>query len=268
LVLVPLLFAACAAAPEDTHQVEKHLQHEYLKKNWIIRNFYGSRELRFDSSGNLVKGGRPESWTLAGVKITSLKIRDGELEISGRRFCYVYDSQQQRFTLQERPDSESVRIRAPVPSGLDEAGAQHILNSILTTESQDLPAQVPEYWREFLMHPGPEKESLPGSVVATLNTGEPVYRTGGGVERPRPISTPDPEYVEAARMARVQGTVVLSLVVDKTGHTRNVRIVRPLGWGLDDRAAETLSHWQLAPAVRNGEPVAVRLDVEVSFRLY
>jgi protein TonB len=96
-----------------------------------------------------------------------------------------------------------------------------------------------------------------------------VFQPGrGGVTAPRPVYDPDPDYSEAARKARFQGDVVLWLVVGPDGRPRNLRVQRSLGMGLDEKALEAVSQWRFQPATLNGHPVAVEINVEVSFRLY
>ncbi len=95
-----------------------------------------------------------------------------------------------------------------------------------------------------------------------------VFRVGGGVSAPRPISTPDPEYSEEARKAKYQGTCVLWLIVGPDGKPRDIRIARTLGLGLDEKAIEAVKRWVFEPALKDGRPVAVQINVEVSFRLY
>jgi periplasmic protein TonB len=94
------------------------------------------------------------------------------------------------------------------------------------------------------------------------------YRVGGGVTAPRAIYSPDPEFSEEARKAKFQGTVVLFLVVGTDGRAHDVRIVRSLGMGLDEKAIEAIHQWRFEAGRKNGVPVAVQVNVEVSFRLY
>jgi len=94
------------------------------------------------------------------------------------------------------------------------------------------------------------------------------FRVGGGVSAPRPISTPDPEYSEEARKAKYQGTCVLWLIVGPDGRPRDMRVARSLGLGLDEKAIEAVKNWKFEPAMKDGKPVAVQINVEVSFRLY
>ena len=95
-----------------------------------------------------------------------------------------------------------------------------------------------------------------------------IYNVGGGVSAPRPIYDPDPEYSEEARKAKYQGSVMLQAVIAPDGHPRDLQVVRSLGMGLDQKALEAVNRWKFEPAVKDGRPVAVRVQIEVAFRLY
>ncbi len=95
-----------------------------------------------------------------------------------------------------------------------------------------------------------------------------VFRVGGGVSAPRAIYDPDPEYSEEARKAKYQGSVVLWAVIDANGRPVQLRVQRSLGMGLDEKAIEAVRTWKFAPALKNGQPVAVQVNIEVNFRLY
>jgi len=94
------------------------------------------------------------------------------------------------------------------------------------------------------------------------------FRVGGGVSAPKAIYAPDPEYSEEARKAKYQGTCVLWLVVGPDGKPRDIKVARTLGLGLDEKAIEAVKQWKFEPAMKDGKPVAVQINVEVSFRLY
>jgi TonB family protein len=99
-------------------------------------------------------------------------------------------------------------------------------------------------------------------------TGGGPYRVGGGVSAPRAIYDPDPEYSDEARKAQYQGTVILWVVIGADGLTKDVRISRSLGMGLDEKAIQAVHKWRFEPALKDGRPVAVQLNIEVTFRLY
>jgi protein TonB len=95
-----------------------------------------------------------------------------------------------------------------------------------------------------------------------------VFKVGGGISAPEPVSTPDPEYTEQARIAKTQGTCILWLIVDDQGRPRDIRVVRGLGMGLDAKAIEAVKQWKFQPAMKDGRPVNVQISVEVGFKLY
>jgi TonB family protein len=95
-----------------------------------------------------------------------------------------------------------------------------------------------------------------------------VFKVGGGISAPQPVSTPDPEYTEEARNAKTQGTCILWMIVDDQGRPRDIRVVRGLGFGLDAKAIEAVKQWRFQPAQKDGHPVNVQISVEVGFKLY
>jgi periplasmic protein TonB len=95
-----------------------------------------------------------------------------------------------------------------------------------------------------------------------------LYRVGGGVSPPRIIYQIDPEFSEEARKAKYQGTVIVNVEIYPDGRVHNARIARSLGLGLDEKALEAVRQWKFEPARKDGQPVAVLVNVEVNFRLY
>jgi len=94
-----------------------------------------------------------------------------------------------------------------------------------------------------------------------------VFLIGGATKPPRVSSKVEPEYAEEARLAALQGTVTLSLVIAADGTAQNIVVTRPLGLGLDDKAVQAVSKWKFNPGTKGGEPVPVIATIEVNFRL-
>jgi periplasmic protein TonB len=85
---------------------------------------------------------------------------------------------------------------------------------------------------------------------------------------PRCERCPFPNYTSEAEQSHVSGVVVLRIVVTANGVVKNVRLVKGMGYGLDEKAMETTSTWRLRPALGpDGKPVAITAVVEVTFRL-
>jgi TonB family protein len=89
-----------------------------------------------------------------------------------------------------------------------------------------------------------------------------------GVTVPQVIYNPEPSFSDEARQAKMQGIVVLLVVVGKDGRTYNIRVGQSLGMGLDEKAIEAVNRWRFKPATLNGQPVATQIAVEVDFHLY
>jgi TonB family protein len=94
-----------------------------------------------------------------------------------------------------------------------------------------------------------------------------VYRIGGGVSAPQVTYQIDPEYTDEARRAKFSGICIVGLIVDTSGVPRNVHVVRPIGKGLDEKAVEAVRQYTFKPAMYQGHPVPVELNIEVSFRI-
>jgi TonB family protein len=101
----------------------------------------------------------------------------------------------------------------------------------------------------------------------TAGLGGGAYEVGGNVTAPIPIYSPDPGYSEEARKAKYSGVAVVVAIVDAQGSVVDVQILKPVGLGLDEKAVEAVRQWKFKPAMRNGAPVKVRVNIEVTFRL-
>ena len=105
-------------------------------------------------------------------------------------------------------------------------------------------------------------------TVIVNGVAEPVYHRGRGITFPQQIYSPDPEFSDEARKRRVEGVVTLSAIVTSKGETTDVRVLEGRGYGLDEKAVEAVRRWKFRPGSKDGKPVAVELNVEVSFRFY
>lgn len=95
-----------------------------------------------------------------------------------------------------------------------------------------------------------------------------VYAIGKDVTAPIPIFAPEPQYTKKARLAKYQGIVDLQIIVTKQGLPADIKVVRHLGMGLDEKAVEAVKQYRFKPAMYHGHPVAVKMIVEVLFRLH
>jgi TonB family protein len=93
-----------------------------------------------------------------------------------------------------------------------------------------------------------------------------VYRVGGDVSAPVLVHKVEPQYSEEARRAKLEGTVRLAVVINPNGDATNIRVIRGLGSGLDEKAIDCVKQWKFKPAYKGDQPVNVEATIEVNFR--
>ena len=91
-------------------------------------------------------------------------------------------------------------------------------------------------------------------------------RVGGGVQPPAIISNVAPVYPEVAKVARVEGVVLIEAVIATDGSVREARMVRSIPL-LDQAALDAVRQWRYQPVLLNGVPVEVSMTIAVNFVL-
>jgi len=114
-----------------------------------------------------------------------------------------------------------------------------------------------------------EGGGMGGGRGGGIGSGVGPYVVGGGVKAPIPIVQPLPAYTEEARKARAEGVVAIQAVIRRDGSVDSFKVIRGLGYGLDESAIDTIARkWRFKPGTLNGVPVDVQATIEVTFRLY
>lgn len=108
---------------------------------------------------------------------------------------------------------------------------------------------------------------IPMKAEKTPQKQQTVYKIGGRVTLPTLIYKVEPKYSKETRDAKIQGAVILRLIVSSTGVPQDIHVLRALAPDLDRNAVQAVAQWRFQPATRNGQPVFVRATVEVNFRL-
>src|SRR5207244_2410643 len=85
--------------------------------------------------------------------------------------------------------------------------------------------------------------------------------------RPKILYKEKAQYTKEARDQKVEGTVVLSIVFTASGKIEGIRVVRGLPQGLTEAAIEAAKAIRFEPAMKDGQAVSVRGNIEFSFRL-
>ena len=260
---------------------------QWQNRVFTLRSWFGGAQIQTDDQGNLLRGGPSVSWTVSRFQVESVRFTHDKIELRGNRIGLFYDTNHQQL-VNVRVAPLLLTVRADTtklqPSDLD-----RIANAIFLTDGAQLTAALPYFWKawaiggikavdnpkgkgQFYFLPnGPNAvRGVPPKLeaIATTATGEQIFRVAPGITPPKVLKAIDPSYDDFARSLRVQGKTVLAVVINAEGDVGDVQVARPLGMGLDERAVEAVRSWRFRPAMKDGQPVAVQVDVEVSFRLY
>ena len=265
LFLAILLFQTATAHADS---LKDALTHKYKNQLLALRSpFASGRDQKFDSSGHSLSPAKSSGWLLyGGIYVEKVNLSSDTLKLEGHRATYYVEKNTGKRLLLTFSKTLRIEIHLDHPlNSPDDADA--IMGRIFFAGADAIDHIRPELRRA--------DDNIPDSEIYHVST--PAFtRTGantsddksGKVLPPRPTYTPEPEFSEQARHAKYQGTIVLGIIVDKAGKISRIRLERPLGMGLDENAMEEVQKWRFAPATRNGEPVAVAMNIEVSFNLY
>lgn len=246
--LVVLCLVSLAVQAES---VKDSLNRQYKKQLLALRTPFSRGDLRFDSGGRPLHAPPSGPWlTYGGIFVEKLSLSADTLRLQGPR-AVLEKNKKGNLEVITLDKSVTVEIHLDQPlQSLDDA--QALLDHVFYLQDEGHKHAMPEIRRA-------DEKGLD----------EPLYHVGDdGTKPPRPIYTPEPEFSEKARRAKYQGTVVLGIIVDRKGNVSRVSLVRALGMGLDQNALEGVARWRFDPATRNGQPVAVEMNIEVSFNLY
>jgi len=103
-------------------------------------------------------------------------------------------------------------------------------------------------------------------LVAVVANAQP-YHVGGDVKAPVVIHAVEPLYPNEAVQARISGIVILETLVDHNGVVKDVRVLKPLPFGLSQAAVDAVKQWSFKPGTKNGEAVDVISNLTINFKL-
>lgn len=266
---VAALCTAQSQAPND-QELQAALNEALAKKLVFLKHPCPGPRVYFDAKGQCVRSVKETSWTTDGViEIDKVTVTSSAIELTGSQVVVTFRvagaKMEQKFTR-----GQPVRIVID----RDDSDWPVIVQRMFVTASEVLSDHVPEYWKGFLNYweqsgaKDWDEKAVSSYLESVIPFEQQIANADGTVRPPKPISTPDPSYDAYAKRAKYQGSSVLRVILDKEGSPRDIQILRPLGFGLDEKAIAAVKRWRFKPATRNGEPVAVRVSVEVNFRLY
>ena len=109
-------------------------------------------------------------------------------------------------------------------------------------------------------------------VTASLDAqyvriGNPGATPRAGMNPPTILRSTAALYTDDARVRGIEGTVTIEAVMSEDGRIKSMRVLRGLGFGLDEVALASVQEWEFSPATQNGLPISVVAQIDVQFNL-
>lgn len=229
----------------------------WLHKSYFLRGFPRRDHLDYDAAGRPLHPIHGGPWTLAEIQIDAVTAHGANLEVDGARMGLAYDPALHAF--QPILLGEKMRLRIRLGRRPWDGSQLDALTDHLFLTAAQLPSVSPPLWRTFFRHkpigPAPTAGGKPAPKANF--PGAPVL-----------LHSPDPLYTSAARKENIHGESILQVLISANGIAQNMRVIQPLGFGLDEAAAKAIARWRFRPAMRKGKPVATLADIDVTFRLF
>ena len=195
------------------------------------------------------------------------------LATHGKNFDEAYESMQRAVQL----DPGRVEIRVDQAQVLMRINRSQEANEVLdlalklshTPEQTAEVESVQRSLRQFEAELAKERRQNLVGLQATSpgGNGAPAGAKAGNSDA-RAIYTPQPDYTDEARNARLQGTCTLDFMVGLDGKASNIVVTKKLGMGLDQKAIEAVSKWKFEPARSKGKPILTPMTLSVQFKLF
>ena len=121
-------------------------------------------------------------------------------------------------------------------------------------------SHLPDFWQEYFTSKSQHRPFMPADTSIKV--------LSEGMMPPKVLNSIDPSSNEYAQKYGIAGMELLRTVVDASGVPRQIAIARPIGFGLDEKAVDAVKNSHFKPAMLNGQPVPVVIDLVVTFRIY
>lgn len=250
----------------------------------FLRDMDLGDKLSFDAQGNQIGMRTPGAFAYSAIKIEKVRISKSQAQIKGHRLALLAVVPKNRrsyrkikFVVLDEPMRITIASDPTDPQALEVALTKVFARTVKDELSGLAPKEEAEALNALSSTAPPEPGSadfrlmhLPRPAHPKLRIAVPGFEdvNSKDITPPRLIHAVEPGYPDEARRKKIDGTCILSLIVDSNGRPIHIRIVRPVDPGLAIEAIIAVSKYRFAPATYQGRPVLVFIDVKVDFRIY
>jgi len=290
--------ASHAETPDAKPLSEGDLRNRLQGKTFYLRGGYIDNNLHFDVHGGLTGSSPQVSHTLSVVKIEKVHLSKHQLQLEGIRYGIhfldvdptredpIAASEQLRITPKKKvlrisiPRVEPTKKKKSKSSKGEPAQPASVSNQgLITTQAaanrfleqavdrvlspdlnERMVATLPDYWQFYYRAVAAKSAYKPSDPS--------VLRQSMVDRKARLLTNFEPPSNDFAEKAGIVGVAQYHVLVDRDGKPAEIAVGRPIGFGLDESAVASIRKASFQPAMKDGKPVSVLLDLLVQFRIY
>jgi TonB family protein len=121
-------------------------------------------------------------------------------------------------------------------------------------------AAMPDFWKLYYQSVAAKRDYRPDDPS--------VLRQNTVDQKARLLTSFEPDSNDFAQSAGVAGMALYHTVIGPDGKPGEIAVARPIGFGLDENAVAAIRKAKFSPAIKDGKPVPVMLDLVVQFRIF
>ena len=294
--LVPNPFSAAIIDrdPGKGDLSESQLRQLLVGKTVYLRGGYLDNALHFDDRGKLIDRSPQGSFTLCIIQVDKIHFSKRKVEFQGQRYALHFLDEAQDSTkavdkVKITPKKKVVKIsidrvqiekpkkkkekdkhKAPAtavavatPTSSQNASRMLVdaLDRVFAQGIDDrMIAAMPDFWKLYYQAAAAKTDYRPQDSQ--------IFRQSSVDQKAKLISTVEPPSNELAQANGIAGMALYHAVIGTDGKPQQIVAGRPIGFGLDESAVATIQKATFQPAIKEGKPVPVWLDLVVSFRIY
>lgn len=253
---------------QSTQAAFDAFRNSIMDRQFVLRNFSGGTKVQVALKGTQFELDAPSWRTFGLLKVRSVSEKDEQIILECDRHVLAFIGLNK---LAPYSVIDSVQILIDLRGGDPNQLLPQLQNAIFYSSVDDALAAIPKPLQKMV--PAREYKGIQNPKDITkpcdCSVDDPCASVKGapGYVVPKAVRTPDPDYSDEGRSRKLNGMIRIAFIVDDKGDPIDVWITRPLGYGMDEQAAKTLSNYVFKPATCHGSPVSMPLYIEMTFQI-
>jgi TonB family protein len=175
------------------------------------------------------------------------------------------EADQLKASIAATPQAERPADPSSVTTTTSQAHANRLLRDALDAIfapglDQSMMAAMPDFWKLYYQAVAAKADYRPADAS--------ILRQNTVDQKAHLLTSFEPDSNDFAQSAGVAGMALYHTVIGADGKPGEIAVARPIGFGLDENAVTAIRKAKFAPAIKNGQPVPVMLDLVVQFRIF